>query len=153
MTTFRSPGRVAGLDYGTVRIGIAISDPGRTIASPYETYTRNDQATDAERLRHLVQEEQIVRFVVGLPVHMSGQESQKSQESREFARWVEEVTGVPVDLYDERYTTRQAEELLQDAQLTSQQRSRRRDMLAAQLILTAYLESGAQDSSLPESLD
>ena len=77
----------------------------------------------------------------------------KSQESREFARWVEEVTGVPVDLYDERYTTRQAEELLQDAQLTSQQRKRRRDMLAAQLILTAYLESGAQDSSLPESLD
>ena len=74
-------GRIAAIDYGTVRIGIAVTDSRRTIASPLENYTRRDSARDAERFKHLVREEQITLFVVGLPVHNNGRESQKSIEA------------------------------------------------------------------------
>ncbi len=89
-----------------MRLGIAISDPGQTLASPYENYTRRGPEQDAARLRRLVAEEGPTLFVVGLPVHLDGRESQKSQEARQFARWLGETTGVPVELFDERFTTR-----------------------------------------------
>lgn len=137
-------GRIAGIDYGTVRIGIAVTDPQRTIASPYENYTRRGQLADARRMKQLVEQEQIIQFVVGLPVHISGDESMKSREAREFGSWLAETTGVPVEFFDERYTSSQAERLLQDAELTRKQRKKRRDMLAAQAVLTAYLESSSK---------
>lgn len=136
-----SPGRVAGIDYGTVRIGIAITDVGQTMASPYENYQRRDPNIDAQRFRSLVEEEDIVRFVVGLPVHVSGDESQKSKEARKFGSWLENVTGIPVDYFDERYSTKEAEGAMQEAALTSRQRKKRKDMVAAQVLLSAYLES------------
>ena len=111
-------GRVAGIDYGTVRIGIAVSDPQRRIASPYENYTRRDKAQDQRRFQRLVEEEQIALFVVGLPVHLDGNESKKSAEARQFGRWLSEVTGVPVEFYDERFTSHEAEQALLDAQMT-----------------------------------
>ncbi len=86
-------GRIAGIDYGTKRIGIAVTDPAQTIASPLENYTRRDATQDAERFRRLVDDEQIAQFVVGLPVHLDGRESQKSIEAREFGTWLAEVTG------------------------------------------------------------
>lgn len=136
-------GRIAGIDFGTVRIGIAITDPEHTIASPLETYTRKDKRQDAKRFRELVEEERIVQFVVGLPIHLSGQESQKSAEARGFAAWLGEVTDRPVKLFDERFTTAQANELMGQAELTSSRRKARRDMLAAQILLAAYLEASA----------
>jgi len=139
--SFPATGRLAGVDYGTVRIGIAISDPSRTLASPLENYTRRGLEGDACYFRQLVAEETIAAFVVGLPVHTSGFESQKSLESRRFGQWLAEVTGCPVTYHDERYTTAAAEQLLGMAQLTSKQRKKRRDMLAAQIILMSYLES------------
>lgn len=135
------PGRVAGIDYGTVRIGIALSDPGRSIASPMETYTRRNSEQDARRFQQLVKEEGIALFVVGLPVHLDGRESPKSLEARQFGQWIAEVTGVPVDFFDERFTSVEAENLLLDADLTSKRRKKRIDMLAAQIMLSAYLES------------
>ncbi len=134
-------GRIAAIDFGTVRLGIAVSDPAQTIASPYENYTRRDPEQDARYLRRIVAEEGIVRFVVGLPVHLDGHESQKSHESRRFGKWLADQTGVPVDFYDERFTSVEAEEHLLAADFSRQQRKKRRDMLAAQLLLAAYLES------------
>ncbi|MBN1908821.1 MAG: Holliday junction resolvase RuvX [Pirellulales bacterium] len=148
-----SPGRVAGIDYGTVRIGIAVSDPDRSIASPLENYTRGGPEADARRFRRLVEEEGITLFVVGLPVHLDGRESEKSQEARQFADWLAEQTGVPVELFDERFTSSQAEQWLQEAGLTSRRRKQRRDMLAAQILLAAYLESGQSARGEPGSLD
>jgi putative Holliday junction resolvase len=137
----RTPGRVAGIDYGHVRIGIAISDPDRMLASPLENYTRRGPAQDAQRFRRLAAEEQVVLFVVGLPIHLDGRESAKSQEAREFGAWLGETTGVPVEYFDERFTSREAEELLLAADMTRKRRKRRMDMLAAQIMLSAYLES------------
>jgi putative Holliday junction resolvase len=146
-------GRIAGIDYGTVRIGVAVSDADRTIASPYENYTRRGPEQDARRFRRLVDEEGIVLFVVGLPVHLDGRESQKSAEAREFGAWLAGVTGVPVDFFDERFTTAEAEQFLLDAQLTSKRRKRRMDMLAAQIMLAAYLESRRKGRGEPGPLD
>lgn len=146
-------GRIAGIDYGTVRLGIAITDVARKMASPYENYTRCDADRDAVRLRQLVEEEQVTMFVVGLPVHVSGNESQKSFEARQFGAWIQEQTGCDVVFFDERYSSKLAEELLKDADLTSKQRKKRRDMLAAQILLQGYLESGGDGVEDPGPLD
>jgi len=146
-------GRVAGVDYGTVRVGIALSDPGRSIASPYENYTRRGTEQDAARFRRLVEEEGVTLFVVGLPVHLDGGESQKSVEARAFGRWLGEVTGVPVELFDERFTSIEAEESLLSADLSRKKRKKRRDMLAAQIMLAAYLESREKGAAEPRGLD
>ena len=133
-------GRVAGIDYGTVRIGIAISNPERTIASPLENYTRRGLNQDAKRFQRLVADEGIVLFVVGLPIHLDGGESQKSGEARQFGGWLAETTGVPVEFFDERFTSHEAEQFLLAADMTRKRRKKRMDMLAAQIMLTAYLE-------------
>lgn len=146
-------GRVAGIDYGTVRIGIAITDQGRTLASPYENYTRVSAEADARRFRRLAEEEAIRLFVVGLPVHLDGHESQKSLEARRFGQWLEESTGIPVEYFDERFTSHAAEAHLQAAQLTKKRRKARLDMLAAQIMLTAYLESPHGGNAPPLALD
>jgi len=135
-------GRVAGIDYGTVRIGIALSNPERTIASPLENYTRRGEERDAERFRRLATEEGITLFVVGLPLHLDGGESEKSREARQFGAWLAETTGVPVEYFDERYTSQEAEQCLLAADMTRKRRKKRLDMLAAQIMLAAYLEKG-----------
>ncbi len=155
MTSQASPerGRIAGVDYGTVRIGIALSDPGRTIASPMENYTRRGVDQDAARFRRLVAEEDVTLFVVGLPVHLDGNESQKSLEARQFGGWLADATGVPVEYFDERFTSIEAEQSLWGANLTHKRRKKRRDMVAAQMMLAGYLESNRKGDDRPESLD
>jgi putative Holliday junction resolvase len=146
-------GRIAGVDFGTVRIGIAITDPEGKIASPLENYTRRSQAHDAEHFRRLVADEGVARFVVGLPVHLDGRESEKSVEARRFGQWLAEATGVPVEFFDERFTSREAEQLLLGAELTKKRRKKRLDMLAAQIMLVAYLESRGQAGDASRALD
>ena len=148
-----SPGRIAGIDYGTVRIGIALTDPGRTIASPVENYTRRGPDADARRFRQLAADEDVTLWVVGLPVHLDGYESQKSLEARRFGQWLAEETGLPVEFFDERFTSHEAEQMLLRAELTSRRRKKRMDMLAAQIMLTAYLESSGTGDDNPKSLD
>lgn len=145
--------RIAGIDYGTVRIGIALADRETRIASPYENYQRRSLARDAEYFRRLTQEEKLSLLVVGLPVHISGNESQKSSEARKFGDWLRQETGVPVAYFDERYTSSQAEEILGLAGLTSKQRKARRDKLAAQILLTAYLEAEGRGGEGIEALE
>ncbi|RIK81157.1 MAG: Holliday junction resolvase RuvX [Planctomycetota bacterium] len=147
------PGRVVAVDYGTVRIGLAISDPARTLASPLSIYARRDKITDAAFFKRLAAEERVARFVVGLPVHNDGRESQKSFEAREFGRWLGETTNVPVDYFDERFTTAQAEEHLLAAGLTKKRRKERLDKLAAQILLAAYLEAGCRSDEAPQGLE
>lgn len=145
--------RIAGIDYGTVRIGIATADTAIGIATPAANYTRRNESLDGEYFSRFAAEEQIGRFVVGLPVHLHGGESQKSTEARQFGKWLEKVTGVPVEYFDERFTTSEADELLHGAKLTKKQRQARRDQLAAQIMLAAYLESGGRGQQAPEAID
>lgn len=145
--------RIAGIDYGTVRIGIAMADTEVGIASPIANYTRRSPSLDAQYFAVLAKEEQIGRFVVGLPVHLHGGESQKSTEARAFGLWLGEATGVPVEYFDERFTTSEADQVLGAAKLTKKQRQALRDQLAAQIMLTAYLESDNRGQGSQESID
>ena len=153
MTSSQPSGRIAGIDYGTVRIGVAITDPARTLASPLEQHNVGDKQADARYFQRLAREEAIKLFVVGLPIHLSGEESQKSYEARQFAKWLGETTGVPVELFDERFTTAEAEAALLSGELTSKQRKKRRDMLAAQFMLSAYLDAVRARDDKSESID
>ncbi len=145
--------RIAGIDYGTVRIGIATADLEVGIAGPYENYNRRNEKLDAQYFVELAEQERLGRFVVGLPVHLSGNESQKSREARQFGAWLENLTGVPVDFFDERYTSSEAEAILGDAKLTKKKRKARLDQLAAQIMLTAYLEAGAKGQDSPGGIE
>lgn len=146
-------GRVGGIDYGTVRIGIAIGDYEIRMASAYENYNRRTEKLDADYFCNLARTEGLVRWVVGLPVHLSGEESQKSHEARAFAKWLTAETGIEVDFFDERYTSAQAEQILQGANLTKKRRKARLDQLAAQIMLTAYLESGGESQTNPGGIE
>lgn len=134
-------GRLAGVDYGHVRLGLAISDARQTIASPFENYQRQDLERDRAFFTRFCEEEQVVGFVVGLPVHMSGEESEKSREVRRFGVWLREQLGRPVCFFDERLSSAAADRILSSGKLTAKKRKQRRDMLAAQIILAGFLES------------
>jgi len=140
-TSLPKSGRLAGIDYGTVRIGVAISDPSQMLSSPLENYTRGGDVADARFFKRLAEEEQLVGWVVGLPIHLDGNESIKSIEARKFGDWLTQQTTLPVGYFDERFTSVEAERLLHGASLTSKKRKKRLDMLAAQILLAAYLES------------
>jgi putative holliday junction resolvase len=131
-----------GVDFGTRRIGLAVSDSDCRIASPIAVYIRRDARQDAQFFQQLVNEEAIERLVVGLPVHMSGNEGQKAAEARSFGEWLRQVTNRPVLFWDERLTTTQAEQLLWDVGLTHKQRKERRDKVAAQIMLQGFLDAG-----------
>lgn len=133
-------GRLAGIDYGTVRIGVAISDPGQILASPFDNYTRRGDKLDAQWFCEFVEAESVAGFVVGLPIHLSGDESEKSIEARAFGAWLHELTKLPVAFHDERYTSADAEQKMINAKLTRKRRKERLDMLAAQQILRMYLD-------------
>ncbi|MEO8496527.1 MAG: Holliday junction resolvase RuvX [Planctomycetota bacterium] len=147
-TSLPREGRLAGVDFGTVRIGVAISDARQSLASPLDNYARGSTDQDARYFQRLVNEEAIVGLVVGLPVHVSGDESKKSLESREFGNWLASVTGLPVDFYDERLSSAIADDFLEIGRLTKKQRQKRRDMLAAQIILANYLDSDLRSSDV-----
>ena len=134
-------GRLAGIDFGTVRIGIATCDPSRTWTSPLETYTRRTPDVDGRYFGKLAQENSIGGWVVGLPIHCDGRESMKSREARQFAKWLSEETELPVRFVDERFTTSLANRMLRDAELTHKKRKKQVDKIAALLILEAYLDS------------
>ena len=139
---------MAGIDFGTVRIGIAISDAQQRLASPLENYRRRSPQLDDQFFRELVKQERIAGFVVGLPVHSSGDESKKSLEARVFGKRLANVTGVPVIWFDERYTTAHAKQLLLQTGMTRKKQKQRLDMLAAQILLAAYLDSTRQGESI-----
>ena len=135
-------GRLLGIDFGTVRVGLAVSDPDRLIASPFETYVRKDAKADAAYFQRVVAAEKVVGLVVGLPLHTGGEEGIKAREAREYGAWLAAATGLPVVFWDERCTTAAAEDALWSAGLSHKKRKDRRDRVAAQLILQGFLENG-----------
>jgi putative Holliday junction resolvase len=136
---------ILGIDFGTRRIGAAVSDPGRKIAFPLELYERRGPVGDARHFRELVEENNVGRIVVGLPLHTSGREGQLASAARTFGEWLAGVTSRPVLCFDERYTTVEAELRLLDAGLSRQKRNALRDKLAAQILLQSYLDAGCPD--------
>ena len=134
--------RILGLDFGTRRVGAAVSDPGHTIATPLEVYERRNPRLDAAHYRELVAENDVDRLVIGLPLHTGGGESESSAKARRWGNWLGEATGLPVVYFDERYTSVDAEDVLRSAGIKLKNRKDKRDMLAARILLQNYLDAG-----------
>jgi putative Holliday junction resolvase len=145
--------RLLGVDYGVKRVGLSVSDPERKIAFPLATHERSSAEQDAAYFRRLVAEEAIGQLVVGLPVHLDGREGQKATEARAFGKWLGEITSLPVVFWDERFTTVEAEAALWSAGLTHKKRKERRDRVAAQILLQAYLDAGCPEAPEARPLD
>jgi putative Holliday junction resolvase len=142
-------GRLLGIDFGTKRVGIALATPDHTIASPLEIYQRRNPELDARYFRTVVADYSVQGIIVGLPVHVNGEEGASARAARQYGQWLSELTGLPVDFWDERFTSCVADDYLLAADMTRQQRKRRLDMVAAQIILQSYLDR----ARLPLSTD
>ena len=143
--------RIAGIDYGTVRIGIALADTEIGIAGPYENYNRRSPARRGvfQAAGQGGADRPVCRGPAGASL---GSESQKSTEARAW-RVAGRVTGVAVEYFDERFTTSEADELLGSVKFTKKQRQARRDQLAAQIMLSAYLEAGGKGQDSPGGIE
>jgi putative Holliday junction resolvase len=103
--------RVLALDYGSARCGCAVSDPSGTIVTPIETVPRPDTRRGMAKIEELVREREVERVVVGLPLSLRGSDSEQTRETRAFAQRLSQRLGdtVPVEMHDERFTTRMAQ--------------------------------------------
>ena len=128
------------LDVGEVRIGVALSDPDRTVALPAGTIVVRGAPQDLKAVAALVREHDAVEVVVGHPVSLSGERGPAAHRAEEFAAGIRAVLDMPVHLQDERLTTVEAGRDLRNAGASSRQARRSVDQAAASLILRAYLE-------------
>ena len=143
-------GRVwLGVDFGTVRIGLAVSDPDANLAFPLATYTRRSRQHDAQFIRTVIEHQNVGQILVGLPIHLRGNEGAKAKEARAFGAWLGEISSLPIVFWDERFTTAEAEDYLLEAGLTSKRRNVRRDRVAAQILLQSYLDAGCPQATKP----
>ena len=141
--------RVLGIDFGTRRVGAAVSDPRRQIATPLEVYQRRDPVQDARHYRALVEEHDIDLVVIGLPLHTGGGESESSRLARGWGNWLGSTTGLPIRYHDERYSTVDADDVMRSSGRKWKDRQARRDMLAARILLQSFLDAGCPEQAAP----
>ena len=135
-------GRVAGIDYGRRRIGVAVCDALRILASPLCVHeTSGDRDADAAFFRRLAADESLVGFILGLPVHADGTASEMSAEVERFGAWLGRITGLPVAFHDERYSSKEAAGLLAGVGLTRGRKKERADAVAAQVVLASWMDA------------
>ncbi len=132
-------GRILGLDPGERRIGVALSDPLGMIASPHSVIDQRKQDVATE-LRRLVDEEEVTRIVIGLPVSLVGQERSAAQKARAFGALVADATGIEPVYADERFTSNVAERALLEGNVSRADRRATRDKVAAAVMLQGYLD-------------
>jgi putative Holliday junction resolvase len=144
-----SRGALMGLDLGTKTIGVAISDPGRSIASPLTTVTRTKFRADAAALLKEAGRHMIAALVVGLPLNMDGSEGPRAQATRAFARNLATLTDLPMLFWDERLSTAAVTRTLLEADASRKRRGEVVDKMAAAYILQGVLDRLGRIASLP----
>ncbi|HRY60201.1 MAG TPA: Holliday junction resolvase RuvX [Patescibacteria group bacterium] len=132
--------RLLGIDYGTKRIGIAISDDLGMLAHEYGVLIDQSDENVIEALRQIILLEGIERIVLGLPLHMSGEEGEKTQEARDFGAMIENCLDIEVVFEDERWTTKLVDKTLREMKISQKQARDRKDMLAAKYILQSFMD-------------
>lgn len=132
-------GRLIGLDVGTKTIGLALCDAGWSIASPAHTISRGKFSKDKATLAAFIAEQQVKGVVVGLPLNLDGSESPRSQSSRAFGRNLADL-GLPVLLWDERWSTQAVTRTLIEADASRARRDELVDKLAASYILQGAID-------------
>ena len=136
-------GRILGLDVGTRRIGIAVSDPLGLTAQGLPTLQRRNRRYDHSELRKLVREYQVSEIVVGNPLRMSGESGTQAEKMAAFADQIQQELSLPVHLWDERLSTAEAHRLLDETGIRDARRKEVIDKMAAVLILQSFLDARA----------
>jgi putative Holliday junction resolvase len=138
-----------GIDYGTKRIGLSLSNPEETIASPLTTLGASGRvADDVQAVLRVAREYEIEGLVVGLPLNMDGTEGKQAKITRRFGDELAKAMDEPVHFWDERLSSFAAKELLEPAELTRKKRKARLDRVAAQVILQSFLDAKARGEDL-----
>lgn len=134
------PGRALGLDLGTDRIGVALSDEGQTVATPLEVVPAKDRAKADQRIVELVDEWEPSVIVVGLPLQLDGQEGKAVKKTKAVIKRLGATLSAPIVTYDERLTTVTAHRMLDEQNVPGRNRRDMVDMLAAQVILQGWID-------------
>jgi putative Holliday junction resolvase len=151
--------RALGVDLGTVRIGLALSDPSKLIASPHDTLPAGDvDAEDwprqiAAAITQVARANNVDTIVVGLPRSLAGRETAGASTARQVASALRAASGVAVELWDERLSSVEAERMLLGAGQRRADRRTARDRVAAAIILQAWLQDHGRRSAIAESAD
>ena len=132
--------RVMALDYGDVRIGIALSDVTRFLASGYENYTRKNIDDDCKHIADIVSSNNVKIIVIGLPLNMDGSKGERVEKTYEFAEVLKKFTDAEIEFLDERLTSVSAEKILISADVSRKKRKEVLDKLSATIILQDYLD-------------
>ncbi|MGB8342468.1 MAG: Holliday junction resolvase RuvX [Chthoniobacterales bacterium] len=133
--------RIMGIDYGTARIGVALSDELQMLAHPAETIVLAKTADPVARIARLVEEKNVERILVGLPRHMNGSDGESAEKAREFAEKLRAKVKCEVRTWDERLSTVAAHRSLREAGKSTRQTRGYIDQVAAQILLQSYLDS------------
>lgn len=136
-----SDGRVLALDLGKRRIGLAVSDELGVTAQGLKTLERTNIREDLGKLAQLITEKNVSLILMGNPLHMSGREGRQAEYTRDFAERLRASTGVPVEYWDERLTTVEAQRVLRQSGISIEKRAKAVDRLAAVILLESYLDS------------
>lgn len=144
-----APGRVLAIDFGTRRIGLALSDPNRIIAQPLGFVACGQPTDDVRRIVRLARQNEVTVLVIGLPLSMDGAPREAAAAARAFAARLHQASGLPVHEWDERLTSVAAERLLVAGGVRRQRRREVVDQTAACLVLQAYLDHDRGSAGQP----
>jgi putative Holliday junction resolvase len=132
--------RILALDPGTKRIGVALSDELGWTAQPLETFERKSLNVDIAHINELVRRHEVREIVVGMPIQLNGRMGPAAQSAQQFLEALQAAVGIPVVAWDERLTTKAAEQMLIEADVSRKKRKGAVDRVAAALLLKSYLE-------------
>jgi len=141
--------RVLALDPGTKRIGVALSDELGWTAQPLETFERRSLEADIAHIQDLVREHEVREVIIGLPIRLDGSLGPAAQTVQALQRTLEERLPVPVVAWDERLTSRSAEQMLIEANVSRKKRRGAVDRVAAALLLQSYLQNRSEQDKPP----
>ncbi len=133
--------RVLAIDWGEKRIGISVSDPSGILVTPLPYIENKGKKVSIEKIKEIIQEYKIEKIVMGIPKDIKGEVGKKAKDYKNIGKEIERLTGISVDFFDERYSTRLAERILRDHPKRKRKRKELKDSLSASIILEGYLST------------
>ena len=133
-------GRILGIDYGDSRIGLALSDPTKVIASPFQTLYNTGLSTLIKELEDLIIEKDIECFVIGLPIGLDGNDTKQTKKVRDFGAAIKEAVNIPIHFQDERLSSQSASRSLVEQNIKTGHNKKMIDQRAAAIFLQQFLD-------------
>ncbi len=131
--------RILAIDWGEKRIGLSISDPSGILVTPLPFIENKGKDVSLEKIKEIIEEYRVERIVMGIPKDINGELGKKAKNYKKIGEKIEKETGIPLDFFDERYTTQLAERILREHPKKKTKRKKLKDSLSASIILEGYL--------------